>query len=476
MSNFVKTIISLSVLAFLAGCSDSPSDSGPTDDTLPQTVLAGAVLTFSNAADSASKTAITFRLVPITAGKNLWVSEAEITDAQYAAIMDTTPAASGYPKSMTWFQAASFANALGAKCSAHVQVLKDSIALDTSRRDSLGSFAFSSLYYNAGACTVSAPRVILSPLICVISTDASAIDTTFLKFWGAESLTVRTVRIDSVRIAVTDTHAVDSLLKGRPDSLAYSGSWRRVLPTEQGASTLRDSVISALLSLGQDSISLLAFRHSYWKNDSTRIYNNAAGTLVSQERVLRLIIALKDYPSTEVLRDSVLQSYAGLVLPHPDTLILRPDSLIYTVDVWKTGAGYGFRLPTEDEWEAAASCGMGLEFSTYNGGLTDESAVFNTSSTAPAPGERKPNPYGLYDFTGNLYEWVNDWWSPASDPDYPHYFPTKVIKGGCYNSAPDDQALRVYGRFSEVPDATFGNRTGCRIVIENSVFWSYYRR
>lgn len=111
------------------------------------------------------------------------------------------------------------------------------------------------------------------------------------------------------------------------------------------------------------------------------------------------------------------------------------------------------RLPTEAEWEYAARASF---FSKYSGGNNAHKVSVYGKLKPGQVATKAPNAFGLYDMTGNVAEWCNDWYDSS--------FTYKSVRGGSYNSKINPvNELAVTYRGKELPD-TRSPYIGFRVV------------
>jgi formylglycine-generating enzyme required for sulfatase activity len=123
--------------------------------------------------------------------------------------------------------------------------------------------------------------------------------------------------------------------------------------------------------------------------------------------------------------------------------------------------GKKWRLPTEAEWEYAARGGVethGSASQLYSGGDNIDAVAWysgNSGNTTHPVGQKQPNGYGLYDMTGNVWEWCADWYSETynsvyTNPQGASMGSFRVNRGGSWNRSPG--YCRVAYRFINIPD------------------------
>ena len=136
--------------------------------------------------------------------------------------------------------------------------------------------------------------------------------------------------------------------------------------------------------------------------------------------------------------------------------------------------GLQFRLPTEAEWEYAARGGNKSQGYKYSGSNTIGDVAWyydNSSGTTHQVGTKRPNELGLYDMSGNVWEWCNDWYnssyyssSPVNNPTGPTTGSGRVGRGGGWNIAAQDCRVpyRYYG-YSGNRSSVIGLRLACSL-------------
>lgn len=114
-----------------------------------------------------------------------------------------------------------------------------------------------------------------------------------------------------------------------------------------------------------------------------------------------------------------------------------------------------FRLPTEAEWEYACRAGSESIYGIEEGELRDYAwyQAQGTASVQPVATLRA-NGFGLYDMSGNIYEWVQDWYAPYDstvimDPTGASEGEWRVIRGGAFNGR--ESLMRCTDRYGYAP-------------------------
>lgn len=149
----------------------------------------------------------------------------------------------------------------------------------------------------------------------------------------------------------------------------------------------------------------------------------------------------------------IIGDWPSYFTSNPDN---RPVEMVSWYDIENTGGFMNtlstltsktYRLPTEAEWEYCCKAGTSTSFS-YGNSADGAYMWYEVNSDEGDGNETKevgtnlPNPWGLYDMHGNVWEWCQDWYnsdyysiSPANDPQGPASDSYRVLRGGDFDKS-----------------------------------------
>ena len=140
--------------------------------------------------------------------------------------------------------------------------------------------------------------------------------------------------------------------------------------------------------------------------------------------------------------------------------------------------GMNFRFPTEAEWEFAARGGNKSQGYVYSGSNRPNDVCWDNASSnmgqgcmSQPVGIKAPNELGLYDMSGNVKEWCQDWFSgsyysvsPSSNPTGPSSGSNHVVRGGSWNTSAI-VSCRVSSRGTTISSTYLFNDCGLRLAL-----------
>jgi formylglycine-generating enzyme required for sulfatase activity len=195
-------------------------------------------------------------------------------------------------------------------------------------------------------------------------------------------------------------------------------------------------------------------------SEAKRLMDEAQYTVIISKGFYmgKYLVTQADYQA--VMRSN--PSYNGGNPNNPVERVSWNDAVAYCVALTqqqqaagKLPGGWAYRLPTEAEWEYACRAGTttafyfgnaihgGManfdshyEYDASNGDIYKSNPVGYVGQTTPV-GSYAPNPWGLFDMCGNVWEWCQDWYDAyptgsVTDPVGPASGSSRVLRGGCW--------------------------------------------
>jgi len=156
----------------------------------------------------------------------------------------------------------------------------------------------------------------------------------------------------------------------------------------------------------------------------------------------------------------------------PVEMVSYMEAIAFTAKL-RQKSGRTYRLPTEAEWEYAARGGRKSRNQKFSGAESPDLVAWylgNSSKRSHPVGKKAANELGIYDMSGNIYEWCLDWFdeayyrkSPFDNPHGSSNGETRVVRGGSWKL--DGTRLTVTFRYGIRPSAKYDD-VGFRVVLE----------
>lgn len=161
-------------------------------------------------------------------------------------------------------------------------------------------------------------------------------------------------------------------------------------------------------------------------------------------------------------------SYRGIGPDYPMYYVSWEEAQAFCQELSRM-TGRTYRLPTEAQWEYAARGGKNADGTKYSGSWSIDAVAWyadNSGSNTHPVKSKRANGLGLYDMSGNVWEWCSDWYgnynvNDTNNPTGPSSGMFRLLRGGSLiNNA---RSCRVSYRYYESPGRR-SNRFGFRVV------------
>ena len=324
-----------------------------------------------------------------------------------------------------------------------------------------------------GNCPVSQPTISAVNPNTGTTTGATAITITGKNLTGATSVTMGGVAASYVVVsantitAISPAHSVGAvdIVVVTPNGIAtlvgaftyFDSSWYTILEQDPNAAVVPDSAVRAkIVASGfpwrvRDNSSgiemLLIPGGTFTMGCSASSWICISNEIPNHQVTLSKAFYLGKTEVTQAQWQAKMGSNPSYYSGNAN----NPVEQVSWNDIVGFNTATGLRLPSEAEWEYACRGNTTTAFHSmpgYPNGTNDDSLLGNIawysttfSGTTHAVAGKAANAFGMYDMSGNVYEWCNDWYgstyystSPSTDPAGPSSGTYRVLRGGYWCS------------------------------------------